>query len=138
MPSRGSKALAKEQLGRCYAAEAEAHRDSRTGGILEGMLRVQGARARLILLDDRPASHSTNCFNRPTTIPTSLIQCHPSPSSVRYDQFMVCQQFFIPSTSPQQSPLDALDSGSHKSAIVTCNKLLKKHPKNDHLKVFVL
>lgn len=29
---------------------------------------------------------------------------------------------------------DALDSGSHKSAIVTCNKLLKKHPKNDHLK----
>ncbi|KAH9996784.1 actin cytoskeleton organization protein [Russula vinacea] len=29
---------------------------------------------------------------------------------------------------------DALDSGSHKSALVTCNKLLKKHPKNDHLK----
>lgn len=29
---------------------------------------------------------------------------------------------------------DALDSGSHKSAIVTCNKLLKKHPKNEHLK----
>jgi N-terminal acetyltransferase B complex non-catalytic subunit len=32
---------------------------------------------------------------------------------------------------------DALDSGSHKSALVTCNKLLKKHPKNDHLKVIV-
>ncbi|KAI0006129.1 actin cytoskeleton organization protein [Russula compacta] len=29
---------------------------------------------------------------------------------------------------------DALDSGSHKSALVACNKLLKKHPKNDHLK----
>lgn len=29
---------------------------------------------------------------------------------------------------------DALDSGSHKSALVTCNKLLKKHPKSDHLK----
>ncbi|KAH9063337.1 N-acetyltransferase B complex non catalytic subunit-domain-containing protein [Lactarius vividus] len=29
---------------------------------------------------------------------------------------------------------DALDSGSHKSALVTCNKLLKKHPKNEHLK----
>ncbi|KAF8274920.1 actin cytoskeleton organization protein [Lactarius quietus] len=33
---------------------------------------------------------------------------------------------------------DALDSGSHKSALVTCNKLLKKHPKNDHLKVQAL
>ncbi|KAI0273734.1 N-acetyltransferase B complex non catalytic subunit-domain-containing protein [Gloeopeniophorella convolvens] len=29
---------------------------------------------------------------------------------------------------------DALDSGSHKSALVACNKLLKKHPKNDHIK----
>ncbi|KAI0306474.1 actin cytoskeleton organization protein [Multifurca ochricompacta] len=29
---------------------------------------------------------------------------------------------------------DSLDSGSHKSALLACNKLLKKHPKNDHLK----
>ncbi|KIM49319.1 hypothetical protein M413DRAFT_438506 [Hebeloma cylindrosporum] len=29
---------------------------------------------------------------------------------------------------------DALDTGSNKSAIVACNKLLKKHPKNDLLK----
>ena len=38
-------------------------------------------------------------------------------------------------SSLQLCQLDALDSGSHKSALVTCNKLLKKHPKNDHLKV---
>ena len=31
--------------------------------------------------------------------------------------------------------LDALDTGSNKSAIVACNKLLKKHPKNILLKV---
>ncbi|KAF8163363.1 actin cytoskeleton organization protein [Crassisporium funariophilum] len=29
---------------------------------------------------------------------------------------------------------DALDTGSNKSAIVACNKLLKKHPKNDLIK----
>jgi N-terminal acetyltransferase B complex non-catalytic subunit len=46
--------------------------------------------------------------------------------------------FSSPSTSPQYRRLDALDSGSHKSALVTCNKLLKKHPKNDHLKVLAL
>ncbi|KAI9509646.1 N-acetyltransferase B complex non catalytic subunit-domain-containing protein [Russula earlei] len=38
-------------------------------------------------------------------------------------------------TERQIRPIyDALDSGSHKSALVACNKLLKKHPKNDHLK----
>jgi hypothetical protein len=31
--------------------------------------------------------------------------------------------------------IDALDSGSNKSAIVACNKLLKKSPKHDHIKV---
>ncbi|KAH9981196.1 actin cytoskeleton organization protein [Lactifluus volemus] len=40
-----------------------------------------------------------------------------------------------PALERQIRPIyDALDSGSHKSALVTCNKLLKKHPKNDHLK----
>lgn len=33
------------------------------------------------------------------------------------------------------APLDALDTGSNKSAIVSCNKLLKKHPKNELIKV---
>jgi len=31
--------------------------------------------------------------------------------------------------------LDALDTGSNKSAIVACNKLLKKHPKGELIKV---
>jgi hypothetical protein len=32
-------------------------------------------------------------------------------------------------------PPDALDTASNKSAIVACNKLLKKHPKNELVKV---
>lgn len=31
--------------------------------------------------------------------------------------------------------VEALDTGSNKSAILACNKLLKKHPKNDMVKV---
>lgn len=31
--------------------------------------------------------------------------------------------------------LEALDTGSNKSAILACNKLLKKQPKNDLVKV---
>lgn len=30
---------------------------------------------------------------------------------------------------------DALDTGSNKSALLSCNKLLKKYPKSDLLKV---
>lgn len=33
--------------------------------------------------------------------------------------------------------LDALDTGSNKATIVACNKLLKKHPKSDLLKVLI-
>lgn len=33
------------------------------------------------------------------------------------------------------SSIDAIDTGSNKSAIVACNKLLKKQPKNDLVKV---
>lgn len=43
---------------------------------------------------------------------------------------MTFHRFFI-----QISSLDALDTGSNKSAIVSCNKLLKKHPKSDLVKV---
>lgn len=32
-------------------------------------------------------------------------------------------------------PSDALDIGSNKSALVACNKILKKHPKNELVKV---
>ena len=31
--------------------------------------------------------------------------------------------------------VDAIDSGANKSAVATCNKLLKKYPKNDLIKV---
>lgn len=31
--------------------------------------------------------------------------------------------------------IDAIDTGSNKSAIVACNKLLKKQPQNDLVKV---
>jgi hypothetical protein len=34
--------------------------------------------------------------------------------------------------------LDALDSGANKSALASCNKLLKKHPNNVLLKVWTL
>lgn len=36
---------------------------------------------------------------------------------------------------PYFSFIDAIDTGSNKSAIVACNKLLKKQPKNDLIKV---
>ena len=37
--------------------------------------------------------------------------------------------------SNTQPTSDAIDTGSNKSALLACNKLLKKYPKNDLLKV---
>lgn len=40
-----------------------------------------------------------------------------------------------PPSKRSLSATDALDTGSNKSAIVTCNKLLKKYPRNELIKV---
>jgi len=36
---------------------------------------------------------------------------------------------------PKNFTTDALDTGSNKSALVSCNKLLKKYPQNGLIKV---
>lgn len=36
---------------------------------------------------------------------------------------------------PKNFTTDALDTGSNKSALVSCNKLLKKYPQNELIKV---
>ena len=43
---------------------------------------------------------------------------------------------YCPDLSRSWNPVtDALDTGSNKSALVSCNKLLKKYPQNELIKV---
>ena len=56
---------------------------------------------------------------------------------VKFDPSMVGAKLsLIYLNSVFNPPLDALDTGSNKSAIVSCNKLLKKHPNNELIKVY--
>jgi hypothetical protein len=117
----------------------EAHRDSRIGGIFgEGALRVRtctsGQSRTFAVAGDRRAPTKVAAIPPQSRLTSFNVIPYPRASDTT-NLWCVSIPLFLPATSPLQSSLDALDSGSHKSALVTCNKLLKKHPKNDHLKV---
>lgn len=70
------------------------------------------------------------------------LSCFPclfrrQPSNVNFARFMVrTHRRSYPALSRYSNCCkDALDTGSNKSALLSCNKLLKKYPKNDLLKV---
>ena len=77
-----------------------------------------------------------------------IVACSPSFSlvvihrcqlllNVKYAQSMVGLNIQIDSSTAvyDVTQIDSLDTGSNKSAIVACNKLLKKHPQNELVKV---
>lgn len=70
------------------------------------------------------------------------LSCFPclfrlQPLNANFARFMVrTHRRFYPALSRYSNCCkDALDTGSNKSALLSCNKLLKKYPKNDLLKV---
>lgn len=61
-------------------------------------------------------------------------QLRPIYGNGHVSTLLVCNLLTLHSISYSRMS-DAIDTGSNKSAIVACNKLLKKQPKNDLVKV---
>jgi hypothetical protein len=95
-----------------FAIENWTYRDKRTGAIGESR-----------------EAKVTECVTLQKISRQSVQYGAPNQTDIRLASFVPLTVFCSPFV------LEALDTGSNKSAIVACNKLLKKQPKNDLVKV---